>query len=298
MLKDIRHFFWLSRPLNVLISLLAYTLACYIAAYKSYGFLFDPDYYPQFWATAFTIASIAATGYWINDVYDFRIDRLNKPKHTIVNAMLSAKKVLTVYFVCTVLIAVFSLGYLAWYKGEYQISVINILSISLLFFYASSLKRISVIGNLVISFLVSLVIILGGYVWNTINTELIYTAAFAFLITLLREITKDIEDIRGDLAYNLQTLPIQIGIRETKRVLWVLYTVFILACYVPFVVEWVVKDTILWAYLISSILLVQLPIGYVLLLLRKAHIPAEFGMQSRYLKYLMFTGMVTMLFLG
>ena len=50
-----------------------------------------------FWATLLTIAGIAATGYWINDVYDFRIDRINKPNRTIVNAILSVKKVMTIY---------------------------------------------------------------------------------------------------------------------------------------------------------------------------------------------------------
>ena len=298
MWKDVRHFFWLSRPLNVLISLIAFGLACYIAAYKSYGFLFDPQFYPQFWATALTIAGIAATGYWINDVYDFKIDRLNKPERTIVNALLSVKKVLTAYFIVTFLLAAFSIIYLAWYKGEYQITIINLLSLTLLFLYASYLKRISVIGNLVIAFLVSFVVFLGGYVWNNINTELIYTAIFAFLVTLLREITKDVEDIQGDLAFNLQTLPIQIGIKATKRVLLVLYGVFLLACYTPFIIEAYTKGVWLWEYLAVSIILVQLPTIYIFLLMRGAQLPADYALQSRYLKFLMFGGMVSVLFLG
>lgn len=298
MWKDIRHFFWLSRPLNVFISLIAYGLACYIAAYKSHGFLFDIQFYPQFWGTAITIVGIAATGYWINDVYDFKIDRLNKPEKTIVNAFLSVKKVLTAYFIATFLLATFSVLYLAWYKGEYQITIINFLSIILLFLYASYLKRISVVGNLVIALLVSFVVFLGGYVWNNINTELIYTAIFAFLVTLLREITKDVEDIQGDLAYNLQTLPIQIGVNATKRVLWVLYGIFLMACYTPFIIEAFTKGVWLWEYLLVSICLVQLPTMYIFMLMRRAKLPADYGLQSRYLKFLMFGGMVSVLFLG
>ncbi|MFK7968802.1 MAG: geranylgeranylglycerol-phosphate geranylgeranyltransferase [Bacteroidia bacterium] len=282
----------------MLISLLAYGLACYIAASKSYGFLFNSEYYPQFWATAFTIVMIAATGYWINDVYDFKIDRLNKPDQTIVNAFLSVKKVLTIYFASTFLIASFSIIYLAWYKGEYQITIINLLSIALLFLYASYLKRISVVGNLVIALLVSFVIFLGGYVWNIMNTELIYTAMFAFIVTMLREITKDIEDIRGDLAFSLQTLPIQIGITATKKVLWVLYGIFLFACYLPFIIEAYTKGVWLWEYLTVSIILVQLPTIYIFLLMRRAQVPADYALQSRYLKLLMFGGMVSVFFLG
>lgn len=293
MLRDLKYFWLISRPLNVGIAFLAFAVACYIAFYKSgMGFLGDV----QFYATAMTISLIAATGYWINDVYDFRIDRINKPDKAIVNAFLSVKKVLTFYFIVTFLILSFSLIYFAWYHKAYQITFVNFLSVFLLFVYASYLKRISVVGNLVIAFLVALVIILAGYLYH-INSELMYTIAFAFQITLLREITKDIEDIRGDLQFNLQTLPIQIGIRATKRVLWGLYIFFLISCYLPFIIHYFQKGSLLWTYLILSIILVQLPTLYILTILRKSFRPSDFTIQSRYLKYLIVTGIVTILFL-
>ena len=249
MFRDLKYFWLISRPLNIGIAFLAFVVACYIAFYKSgLGFLGDAKFY----AAALTISVIAATGYWINDVYDFRIDRINKPDRAIVNAFLSVKKVLTFYFIVIFLVLGFSLLYFAWYHQEYQITFVNFLSVFLLFIYASYLKRISVVGNLVIAFLVSLVIILAGYLYH-INSELMYTIAFAFQVTLLREITKDIEDIRGDLQFNLQTLPIQIGIRATKRVLWGLYIFFLLSCYMPFVIHYVQKGNFLWTYLFLSI---------------------------------------------
>jgi len=294
MLKDIKYFFLLSRPLNVLISFVAFVVSCYIAFYKTgLGFLEDMS----FWMTAFCICSIAATGYWINDAYDFRIDRINKPKRTIVNAILSVKKVLTAYFIASFLIMSVSITYFVFVKEEdYQIVFINILSIFLLFVYASYLKHISVVGNLVVAFLVALVIILAGYLYH-INQELMYTIAFAFQITLLRAITKDIEAITGDLKFNLQTLPIQVGIRATKKVLWVLYIFFLLSCYAPVVIHFMDKGEVLWTYLWLSIFLVQLPVVYILILLHKSFKPADFSVQAKYLKYIIITGIFTILYL-
>jgi 4-hydroxybenzoate polyprenyltransferase len=294
MLKDLKNFFLLSRPLNVLISFVAFIVSCYIAFYKS-GFGFFED--TSFWVVSFCIIGIAATGYWINDAYDFRIDRINKPKRTIVNALLSVKKVLTAYFISNFFIMGVSITYFIFFKEDYyQIVFINLLSIILLFIYASYLKQISVVGNLVIAFLVALVILLAGYLYH-INRELMYTIAFAFQITLLREITKDIEDIKGDLKFNLQTLPIQIGIRATKKVLWGLYIFFLISCYVPLVLHYLDKGEILWTYLGLSFFLVQLPVVYNLILLNKSYQPSDFSIQARYLKYIIITGIFTIFYL-
>jgi len=286
-LQDLRHFWLISRPLNVAISLLSFGIASYIATHHSFHFLQDIS----FWLSAFGLAWIAATGYWINDVYDFRIDRINKPKRAVVNALLSVKKVLTVYIVVILLVILFSYQFLSL-----QIFFINLLAIGLLFIYASYLKRISVVGNLVISFLTTLVIIMAGFLY-TIHTPLMWMMVFAFQVTLLREITKDIEDIKGDLAYKLQTLPIQIGIRKTKSILLVLYILFLLSCNLPFLFAYTFHEAWLWAYLLLSIGLVQLPSVYLLVIMQGSHHPKQFAQQSSYLKYLIFTGIISLLFL-
>ena len=292
MFQDARHFIRISRPLNVLIAFFAFGVSCFIASEKSFHFLQEAI----FWITAFTIAAIAATGYWINDVYDFRIDRINKPQKTVINAHLSVKKVLTIYFIINGLVLVLSLIYLGLIRREYPVTFINFLSVALLFIYASYLKRIGIPGNLTVSFLIAMVVILGGYLYG-INTPLIWTIIFAFEITLIREITKDVEDIRGDLYYQLKTLPIQIGIRQTKKILGLLYILFIISCYLPFLYGWLKHDVIIWPYLISSIVLVQIPAVYLFYLLTKSARPEDFGQQSRWLKWLMILGIFTLFFL-
>lgn len=292
MLRDITYFWRISRPGNVLISWVTFCVACFIARGKSLDFFQDG----AFWGTGLTIIGIAATGYWINDVYDFRIDRINKPGRAIVNALLSVKKVITVYIIINIGIVLLSGIYLGWDIGLPGITFINLLSISLLIVYASWLKRIGVAGNLVISFLTALVVILGGYLYG-VNIALIWAIIFAFEITLIREITKDVEDIPGDLQFQLKTLPIQIGIVHTKKILYVLYGVFILSCSLPFVYNFIRFGEYLWTYEILSILIVQLPSILIIRRVVKSQKPGDFSLQSKYLKYLMVGGILTLFFL-
>ena len=292
MWRDLRHFIQISRPINVTISFVAFIVACFLAT-RDLEFVYSLS----FWGTALTIVVIAATGYWINDVYDFRIDRINNPDKAIVNAMLSTKKVLTAYFVINLLILGFSFLVIGIYGGRPQITFINFLSVLLLYVYASYLKRTGVAGNLTISFLIALVLILAYYLTHKLNMALIWSIIFAFEITLIREITKDVEDIKGDLAFKLKTLPIQIGIKATKRILIILYVVFLLSTYMPFIyyAYWKADWNIM--YLILSGAIVQIPTIWILRLLIKSSNPKELGEHSGYLKYVMLTGMITLFFL-
>ena len=292
MLKDLTYFFTISRPPNIFISLVAFGASCYIAS--SHQFLFLQD--PHFWGVLLTIVIIAATGYWINDVYDFRIDRINKPHRAIINAKLSVKKVLTAYIIVNFAVSIFSLVNFSLLDDLHQISFINITSIILLFWYASYLKRTGAAGNLLIAFLIALVVLLAGYLYH-INMPLIWTLVFAFQITLIREITKDVEDIKGDLAFQLHTLPIQIGIRNTKRILAILYVLFVLSCNLPLLYYYLKEGQFLWQYMGVSFFLVQVPMFYLLYLMSRSAFPSDFSIQSRYLKYIMLGGILSILLL-
>ncbi|MEM9934715.1 MAG: UbiA family prenyltransferase [Bacteroidota bacterium] len=292
MLKDLKYFFLISRPANVLISFISFGLACFIASSRHLAFFT----HEMFWATSLMIILIAATGYWINDIYDFKIDRINRPERTVVNALLSVKKVLTGYIVGIVCILLFSVVFIGYYKQHPEITLINILSVGLLFVYASFLKKMGVIGNFVIGLLIILVVLLGGYLYG-INLPLLWMMVFAFQITLIREITKDVQDIKGDLAFKLSTLPIQIGMDATKRVLMFLYIIFLISCLLPVAIKLSRSGEWLWYYLFSSVVLVQLPTIWLILRMQKADKPEDFAFQSGFLKMLMLTGIITLFFL-
>ena len=292
MLADFRSFFRLSRPLNVAIALLSYAIACYFSHHRDVAFLRDP----LFGAETLCLLAIAASGYWINDVFDFRIDRINKPDRLIVNAILSVKKVMTVYLTTTILCAIFS--YLVFVKlfDKPIIFFVNVLSITLLWIYAAWLKRVSMVGNVLIAFLTSLVVLLGGHTYGFAVPQ-VWMAIFAFEVTLLREIAKDAEDIEGDVAYGLQTLPIQIGLSRTRYVLLLFYVILIISCWLPFIIKAINSDKYLINYLIFSLLTVQLPAVWLMRHVRRATLPADFSLQSHYLKLLIFSGIGSLLFL-
>lgn len=287
-MSDWVHFFRLSRPMNVLIAVLALALGCYLA--KGHHFSFLADF--SFWASAFCVAIITATGYWINDAYDFRIDRINKPGKTIVNAHISVKKALTVYFVVLLLTLAVSVFVL-----KPVLSGLNLLVILMLFAYAAWFKRMSVVGNLVVASLTALVVYYASLLYGTPRMAIIWTMVFAFEVTFLRELAKDIEDIPGDVQYKLQTLPIRIGIRGATRVLTACYLLFILTCYAPFFAERWMYAKWNWPYLAASVLCVQIPSVWLLLRLRKTSEPAHFRHQSRWLKWITLAGFISACFL-
>ena len=271
----------------MLITLVAFALAAFLAQGKTFEFLFDSI----FWYGVICLTSIAATGYWVNDAFDFKIDLVNKPKKVIVNAHLSRKKVLTAYFSAIALTLLFSLAFL-----DLALTAINATSIVLLFGYAAWLKRTTVVGNIVIAALTALVIYYAAVMYQP-NMALIWTIAFAFEVTFIREVIKDMQDIEGDLKFQLQTLPIRIGIKGTKNILYFSYSLFILSCLGPLIGELLISHHFNWVYLLVSFFLVQLPAGYLFWHLQKAKTVSDFAQQSRLLKYLIFTGMISVFFL-
>jgi 4-hydroxybenzoate polyprenyltransferase len=283
----ITHFFWISRPLNVLITGLAFLLACFIANGRDISFLGDLE----FWFATACLIAVTATGYWVNDAFDFKIDRVNRPRRVIVNAHLSVKRVLTTYFVAVLLLLLFS-----FLVQPVSLTAVNFAAALLLFAYAALLKRTTVIGNLVVAALTALVIYYAALLY-TPKAALFWAMLYAFEVNFIREVVKDIEDIEGDLRFKLQTLPIRAGIRGAKGVLYAAYSLFILSCPAPLVEEYWRLGYLNWPYLIASSVLVVAPACWLLRHLTQAVDKADFALQSRYLKWLIFAGMATLLFL-
>jgi 4-hydroxybenzoate polyprenyltransferase len=284
--KDLYYFVRIARPNNLGIALLTYGAAAYVSARWQWHFAADP----RFWLEGLLIILIMATGYWVNDVYDFKIDRVNKPSRTYVGAYLSRKKVLTAYFAVLGFIALASL------LLPFKFLLLNYPAMGALYVYARFYKRAAVVGNLIIASLTSAVILAGGFLYY-LKMPQAWMMAFAFLITFIREVTKDVEDIRGDLQFGLRTLPILVGIRNTKRLLAVSYVAMLAACNLPLVVQYGWNHTLNLPYLTASLLGVQLPLLYNVWLLAKAYKPADFGRQSALLKIYMLTGLLSTLLL-
>ena len=287
-MSTIRHFYHLSRPSNVGITLLAFFLSCFLANDRSVTFLQTLDFY----VAAICLALVTASGYWINDVYDHKIDRINKPHKLIVNAFLSVKKVLSIYFTLVFLITGASILLL-----NPALTLLNLGAAFLLFIYAAWLKRTTIVGNLTIAALTALVVYDAMVLYHP-KMVLVWAAIFAFEANFVREIIKDLEDIEGDLRFKLHTLPIRAGTHVAKRVVAVGYGLFAVTCPMPFFEIYLRTGRLNFGYLIAITILVVFPTILLRVDLRNCNSKADFTKQSRWLKLLILAGMLSLLLLN
>ena len=183
---------------------------------------------------------IAAGGYIINDYFDVKIDRINKPEKVIVGAEVSLRSAMLLYQILTGAGTAAGIM-LAFLSGSFTLGFIFILTPGLLWFYSASYKRQFVIGNLIVSLSSALsILVVGVLAVALLKTEYsgellqqtpvpaqIYGltggfAGFAFLLTWIREIIKDMEDVEGDKELECRTMPIKWGEKKTKYFLYAL----------------------------------------------------------------------------
>ena len=149
---------------------------------------------------------VTGAGNSINDYFDHKIDAINKPERPIPSGRISLKTAL-IYS-----IFLFVMGIVLAFLINLLLGMIALLSSILMIFYARDLKTKCLIGNLSISFLTGLCFVFGGIAVDQITVS-IYLGVFAFLMTMAREIVKDMEDVEGDKLEGANTLPILHGMR-------------------------------------------------------------------------------------
>jgi geranylgeranylglycerol-phosphate geranylgeranyltransferase len=211
------------RPLNFLITLASVIVAAVICS---------PDKFPELNAFLAAIAAslVMASGNVINDVYDIEIDKINKPFRPLPSGNITAKEAHALYFifiVTSILISAF--------VNEKALAIV-LISILLLFFYSKYLKRIPLVGNLTVAFLTGLVFIFGGIVVENPSAAVV-PAVFAFMINLIREIIKDMEDVEGDKKARVITFPIKFGFQKSKYVILFISLTLILYTLYPFITQ-------------------------------------------------------------
>jgi len=231
----------------------------------------------QFALLVFSTMLIAAAGYIINDYFDTRPDLINKPARVVVGVIISRKVAMVLHLVLN-MIAVGIGIYLAFYVGLPSLSLVFVLSTGLLWFYSTNYKKQFLVGNLAVSFLTALVPLMVvlfeipllnreyGEVMIRYDADFNYLfgwvsafSFFAFITTLIREIIKDAEDLEGDMAYGMKTVPIVLGSLWTRIVVLLLIAVtmfalsFLLFKYIYFSVDPV--DTTSLIYFVVFLLL-------------------------------------------
>ncbi|BDQ10968.1 geranylgeranylglycerol-phosphate geranylgeranyltransferase [Sediminibacterium sp. TEGAF015] len=272
--------------------------------------------YPSSNLTAFSntfiqllIASvfIAAAGYIINDYFDQNIDQVNKPEKMVVNVIINRRWV--IFWHMTLSLAGLFFTALALPINQYWHLVLgNLAAILLLWLYSTNFKKQLLIGNVLISFLTAWVILILFFAkYPLVMHEMlgldhdkvrffrltILYAAFAFIISLVREVVKDMEDMEGDQKYGCRTMPIVWGIRATKVFVAVWLVVLIAAL---LILQFYVLGLGWWHSALYCLLFIIMPLAVIAHKLYKAHTIKEYHRLSTLIKWVMFTGILSMVF--
>lgn len=246
---------------------------------------------------------ITGAGYVINDYFDIKTDAYNRPDNVIVGRKISRRTAMLIHILMN--ITGVALGFFISFLIHLPLlAVIFVLIPGLLWFYSTTYKRQFLIGNIIVAFLTGLVpfmVVLfevprlnAEYgkvmIEYQANFNILFGwvggfAVFAFSLTLIRELIKDMEDYEGDLEYGRKTLPVKLGLGTTKAIVVVLLVVFLsglLWVYFTFI-----TDIITLIYL--SITLV-FPSLYLIFRLTVSQTKKDYNLSSLLTKGIMLSG--------
>ena len=256
----------------------------------------------QFALLVLATVSIAAAGNVINDIYDVEADLINKPDKLIIGEKISEKNAYRIFIILNVL-GVFSGFLLSNLIDKPGFSALFIIISALLYLYASMMKGILLVGNILISTLVALSILIVGIFdvlpaidASNVDDQIVamqvitHYACFAFFITLIREIVKDIQDINGDKNDGLNTLPIAIGRSRATTVVFVLGILAVVAV-IFYMYLFLYISQILVLYFL---LLVVTPLLYYCVKANSSETSKDLSRLSLLLKVIMFFGMCSL----
>lgn len=247
--------------------------------------------------------TIAAAGYIINDIYDLEADKINKPKKVFLVEKINIKLAFTYYHILNI-IGILSGFYIAYIVDRISFVAIFLITALLLKVYNTDLKKLPLIGNIIISLLVSLSILIVGLfdIIPSITVEngegqyyafevLKDYAIFAFMFMLIREIVKDVEDVDGDKILNMRTLPLILGIKKTKYIVFFLsFLPLTLVTYYSF------KNFIEVPFILAYMLIVVLlPLLHFMTKILYATSKEDYTYGGRLLKIIMLLGMLSII---
>jgi 4-hydroxybenzoate polyprenyltransferase len=283
----------------------------------------------HFFLLSLSTVMIAAAGYIINDYFDVKTDRINKPGRIVIDRGIKRRVAMVAHTVINVL--GIGIGFYVGYKaGNLKLGLIHVLTAILLWFYSTNFKKMFFIGNIIVALLTALVpIIVAVYeaqalkmnseTYSLINSlykafvesvdidfriPLYYSLVFglfAFLTNLMREIVKDMEDFVGDMETGGRTVPVLLGYTTTKNIVHVInvFTIILLSAAAmrfatpeqEFVWYKLNKERDLLSSLYLFILLI-IPLIVFSVMLRRSDTPKKYRKAGMFLKFVMLAGIL------
>lgn len=311
------YFLRLIRPLNLaVIALTMYGMRVFFLPYLDHSAYHIPNSESfDYFLLVFSTVIIAAGGNIINDYFDVKADRINKPEKLIISVHIKRRWAIVWHWMFNFI--AFSIAcYLSWRYETFWYVFIHLLSINALWFYSMYFKRKFLIGNLIIAALTALVPILCGiHFLKLVDTSnqiilpaswdgsqsfgidahgiktffVLFFAFFAASLNLVREIIKDIEDVEGDLMLKAKTIPIVLGEKKSKWTAQILLlTVLLLP--IPFIAEGYEIYQAKFIVALAPALLIVLGILFCLILLSLAKQKDQYKRIDRIIKLTMIIG--------
>ncbi|MBW6491038.1 MAG: geranylgeranylglycerol-phosphate geranylgeranyltransferase [Lentimicrobium sp.] len=303
-------FFRLIRFPNLLVIIITMYLLRFAIILPIYG---NAGYAPSmdnlvFALLVLSVVMIAGAGYIINDYFDLKTDRFNKPDRVLLGQYFSRRRAIFFHIVLNFL-AIIAGFYVAWESGSLSIGFIFPMTAFLLWLYSVRYKRMVLWGNIVVAFLSAFVIIV---VWlfeflalrslpetfvalmgsmGLITRFIIAYALFAFMVSLIREVIKDAEDIKGDGQTGCLTFPVVYG-QGAARML-ALYLSIVTLVLLILAIWWFFRLEFL-AVAIYLIIAALLPLVFILFRLKSATEKRDFSLLSNLWKLLMLAGILSM----
>ncbi|MES2649982.1 MAG: geranylgeranylglycerol-phosphate geranylgeranyltransferase [Bacteroidota bacterium] len=253
---------------------------------------------------------IAAGGYIINDYFDINIDLVNKPDKMVVDKIISRRWALLLHLIFSVT-GILVGFYVSLRINNWLIGLANLGCVLLLWYYSTTYKRRLLIGNILISALTAWVVLVlivaelpgwwSGHLVTAVERETvarlsrigILYAAFAFVLTIIREAIKDMEDLEGDRKEGCRTMPIVWGINASKvfTAVWMVVIIVTITITQVYVIQfgW-------WWSATYIIIFVVVPLLHTFRKLYHAKQSAHFSYLSRLVKLVMLTGILSMVF--
>lgn len=209
LLLKIFSLFSVVRGYNILVVVIAqYLASAFILAPERplREVLFDPNLFFLILASS----SVIASGYIINNFYDSEKDLINRPKKTMLDRVVSQRTKLSVYFILN-FASIFFASYVS-----FRAVVFFSIYIFVIWLYSHRLKRILFLGNIVASILTITPFFIIFVYYKNFETVIFIHAMFLYLMIVMRELVKDLENMQGDLVQQYHTIPLVYGEKWSK----------------------------------------------------------------------------------
>lgn len=261
--------------------------------------------YSDFFLLLFSSVSIAAAGYIINDYFDMDIDHVNKPQKMVIGKWISRRWAMLWHMLLS-LVGLFLSAIVALHVNNILLLVFNFASVVVLLFYSTTFKKKLLIGNVLISLLTAWVIGVMfvaeinlanlSYLKNhKIELDKLYKytlvyAGFAFIVSLIREVVKDLEDMIGDKKFGCTTMPIVWGVNVSK-IFIAIWLVVLMGLLLAILVYAIIHNWFWFQLLLIISLLLYLV--YILVHVKKASKIDDYSLISKHVKLVMLVGILS-----